>query len=162
MLLGSRSHWLCDISLQYVVPKSSEQQAPVGSLVVVVVVVVVVVGSTLSQWFAGYSSQGLSSGIPPSSIQSLRPKFKQNELPSGFLKQQPPAGSGVDVVVVVVVVVVVGAAVVVVVVGAAVVVVVVVVLVGQGLDAQVVLAYQVESGLARQSFSLTLSSQVLG
>ena len=52
--------------------------------------------------------------------------------------------------------------VVVLVVGAAVVVVVVVVLVGQGLDAQVVLAYQVESGLARQSFSLTLSSQVLG
>ena len=53
--------------------------------------------------------------------------------------------------------------VVVVVVGATVVVVVVVGgSVGQGLDAQVVLAYQVESGLARQSFSLTLSSQVLG
>ena len=47
-------------------------------------------------------------------------------------------------------------------VGSDVVVVVVVVVVGLGLEAHATLAYHVESGLERQSFSFTLSSQVLG
>ena len=43
MLLGSRSQSLCVTSEQEVTPKSSEQQAPVGSVVVDVVLVLVVV-----------------------------------------------------------------------------------------------------------------------